>query len=83
MKRFDSLVTLGVPGDLHREVQLVADQPQVIGTDALITVAITGDIDRLVVCDRNADPKYLALVEPGTVLIFERQIRGNHKRGCQ
>ncbi len=82
-QRLDGLFTLGKPGDLHRDIQLVTDQPHVIGADTLITVAVAGDVDRLVISDGNTDPNDLVLIEPLPVLRLDDEIVRRHERRGQ
>ena len=51
---FHRLRPLGEAQYLHRCIQARADQAQVIGADALVAIAVAGDINRLIVINRDA-----------------------------
>ncbi len=71
----DGIVAVGKTHHFHGHRQFVADQAQVVGTDALEAIAITGDVEGFVVSDRDPDPQATTLLQPLTVLGSEGQWR--------
>ncbi|MNE31066.1 hypothetical protein D3C80_1246130 [compost metagenome] len=56
MQRLDGFLAFGERPNLGPDTQAASDQAQVIGADAQVTVAIDGDIDRLIIGKGNTHP---------------------------
>ena len=86
-KNIDGAVTQGENGlfassethYLHGHRQCAADQAQVVGANALIAIAITGDVDRLVIGNRDTHAKGAMLIEPLLILRTQDHRRQTHK----
>ena len=82
--RFNRLLALGKPQDFHCHVQSLAHQTEVIGADALIAIAVTGDVDGLVVINGDPHPQAWMRRQPllfGIVILL--LIEAGDQRMCQ
>ena len=74
---FNRLGALGKAQHLHGHTQPRANQAQIIGADALVAIAVAGDIDRLVVIYRDAHFECPMRRQP---LLLRRRQRHRFKR---
>ena len=74
---FHRLRPLSEAHHLHGHIEARADQAQVVGADALVAIMVTGDINRLVVSNGNADLQCPMARQP--LLLACRQRQGGER----
>ncbi|MNP36962.1 hypothetical protein D3C76_1303850 [compost metagenome] len=83
MQGFDGFLALGECQYLSLEPKAVGNQAQVVGTDALVAVAVDGDINRLIISNGDPHPQYACRAEPLLFGMAQRHRFQVDERRCQ